>query len=75
MIPAFNEEERLADLLDCPRLADRDLADAGLEYLEAVIVDDGSSDRTAEMLDPQPRTIIVFVRSWAGGRTSARAGP
>lgn len=50
VIPAFNEERRLADLLAALAVADRDLADAGLDYLEAVIVDDGSSDRTAAML-------------------------
>ena len=50
VFPAFNEEERLGDLFAALALADRDLADAGLEYVEAVIVDDGSSDRTAEVL-------------------------
>lgn len=51
VIPAYNEEARLAPLLDV--LADdaeRDLRSAGLRFVEAVIVDDGSTDATSGLL-------------------------
>ncbi|MGA6947629.1 MAG: glycosyltransferase [Solirubrobacterales bacterium] len=51
VIPAYNEEARLAQLFAV--LADeveRDLAAAGLDYFEAVVVDDGSTDATSGLL-------------------------
>jgi dolichyl-phosphate beta-glucosyltransferase len=51
IIPAFNEEARLARLFAVlAEEADRDLAQAGLDYLEAVVVDDGSTDATSGLL-------------------------
>ena len=51
VIPAYNEEERLPVLLD--ELADsaaESVARSGYELRETLIVDDGSSDRTSEVL-------------------------
>jgi dolichyl-phosphate beta-glucosyltransferase len=51
VIPAYNEEARLPALLDVLATTAAGAAGkAGFELLEALIVDDGSSDRTAEML-------------------------
>lgn len=51
VIPAFNEEARLPALLDAlDRTAGSAASDAGFELLETLIVDDGSSDRTREIL-------------------------
>lgn len=65
VVPAFNEEARLPDLFDALLgSASGDLAAAGLDFLEAVIVDDGSTDRTAAMLadaaarDPRLRPVV-----------------
>jgi dolichyl-phosphate beta-glucosyltransferase len=51
VVPAFNEERRLPDFLEViqERAAD-EIGRAGLELVEVVIVDDGSVDRTAEIL-------------------------
>lgn len=51
VIPIFNEERRLHTLLDGLRTdADRVCAALDLELLEVIAVDDGSTDRTAELL-------------------------
>jgi glycosyltransferase involved in cell wall biosynthesis len=51
LIPAYNEARTIADVLDA-------IAALGLDY-EAIVVDDGSTDATAE---------IVLSRAAAGGR-------
>lgn len=51
VIPAYNEEERLPALLEIlSTSADAAVERAGLELLETVIVNDGSTDRTREIL-------------------------
>lgn len=51
VIPAYNEEARLAELFEALRdRAAAELDRAGLRYVEAVIVDDGSTDATSALL-------------------------
>lgn len=51
VIPAYNEQARLPALLETlASSADAAVADAGMELVEVLIVDDGSTDRTAETL-------------------------
>lgn len=51
VIPAYNEEARLPDLLMAIEAsADSAVAESGFELLEVLVVDDGSEDRTAEIL-------------------------
>lgn len=51
VIPAYNEEARIGPLLETlTGSAEADLAAAGLRFTEAVIVDDGSTDATASLL-------------------------
>jgi glycosyltransferase involved in cell wall biosynthesis len=52
VIPAYNEEKRLPALLDAlKQQAVAATTAAGLELLEVLIVDDGSTDRTRPMLE------------------------
>jgi dolichyl-phosphate beta-glucosyltransferase len=52
VVPAFNEERRLPSLLETlQRDADNVVAAAGLDLREIVVVDDGSTDRTAAILE------------------------
>jgi len=51
VIPAFNEERRLPRLIEAlATSAKSTIAGSGFRFLEAVIVDDGSTDRTSELL-------------------------
>lgn len=78
VIPAFNEQARLPALLAV--LADSAaaaVAAAGLELLETVIVDDGSTDRTREMLsaaqadDPKLKPVFDLTRNSGKGAAFA----
>ena len=49
VIPAYNEEQGIAEIA-CRVLSVRpDLLKAGVDQLEVLVVDDGSKDRTAEL--------------------------
>jgi len=51
VIPAYNEEDRLPALLDSlATSAEGDVSRGGFELLETLIVDDGSDDRTRQIL-------------------------
>lgn len=78
IIPAYNEALRLPVLFDTlTRFADADLKRAGLRFLEAVIVDDGSSDATAQLLSAaaaeNPRLRPVLGRPENRGKGAAIA--
>ncbi len=57
VIPAYNEEDGIADIIDRVLNARQALKDAGVDDLELIVVDDGSKDRTPEI-----------VRGYAGVR-------
>jgi glycosyltransferase involved in cell wall biosynthesis len=65
LIPAYNEASTIASLLD--RIAELDL-----DY-EAIVVDDGSTDRTAEIVGERtaPEGPVSLLRKPNGGKGSA----
>jgi glycosyltransferase involved in cell wall biosynthesis len=50
VIPALNEENGIANILDRVLAIQPKLTEVGVSVLELIVVDDGSSDRTAEIV-------------------------
>lgn len=67
VVPAYNEERFIGELLD--RVLDVDLERSGLDK-EVVVVDDCSSDRTAEIASRRPG-VVVHRRERNGGKGRA----
>jgi dolichyl-phosphate beta-glucosyltransferase len=80
VIPSYNEERRLPRLAEALReSAAADLAGAGLELLEAIVVDDGSLDASADVLRreaPAAPLLAPLIRKGAneGKGAAVRAG-
>lgn len=81
VLPAYNEERRLPLLLDILRsIARDDLAQAGLDLVEVVMVDDGSRDRTADLIrreaahDARLRAVMLPHNRGKGGAVAAGVG-
>ena len=78
VIPAYNEEARLPELLDAlARGAEPAVEEAGMTLLESLVVDDGSTDRTREMLraaaseDPRLRPVFAYETNRGKGAAFA----
>src|ERR1044071_5474085 len=68
-IPAYNEQTTIAQTLrDIPKKID------GITSIETIVVDDGSSDKTAEAARAAGATHIVQLRSHRGLSAAFRAG-
>jgi dolichyl-phosphate beta-glucosyltransferase len=81
VLPAYDEEKRLPGLLSVLRTTAReDLAAAGLDLVEIVVVDDGSRDGTGELLraeaanDPRLRAVTLPHNRGKGGAVAAGVG-
>jgi dolichol-phosphate mannosyltransferase len=70
VIPAYNEERFIGELLEKIRQVDLSSVDCRLEL---IVVDDGSKDRTADIVASIPN--VMLIRKPNGGKGSAvRAG-
>jgi glycosyltransferase involved in cell wall biosynthesis len=59
VIPAYNEEDGIAEIVNRVLAVKKDLAAAGVENLELLVVDDGSKDRTAEIAGQIPGANVI----------------
>lgn len=65
LLPAFNEEDAVAETVEAVRSA---LASAGIEPFEIVVVDDGSSDRTAARAEGAGARVVRHPHNVGYGR-------
>lgn len=59
VIPALNEENGIADIIERVLSVKEPLAKVGVSELELIVVDDGSQDRTPEIVASYPDVILV----------------
>jgi glycosyltransferase involved in cell wall biosynthesis len=59
VIPAYNEENGIAEIACRVLSVESDLKNAGVDQLELLIVDDGSKDRTAEVASKIAGVILI----------------
>jgi len=59
VIPALNEEDGIADIIERVLAVREPLAEVGVSDLELIVVDDGSRDRTAEIVAGYPEVVLV----------------
>lgn len=59
IIPAYNEQDGIAEIACRVLSVESDLREAGVDQLELLIVDDGSRDRTAEVASNIPGVTLI----------------
>lgn len=59
VIPALNEEESIRDIVLRVRAAEEGLRLVGIEHTEILVVDDGSRDRTGQIVEALPGVRLV----------------
>jgi len=59
VIPAYNEENGIAEIVSRVLSVEPALKKAGVERLELLVVDDGSKDRTAEVAESIPGVCLI----------------
>src|SRR5579885_3303361 len=59
VIPALNEEDGIADIVRRVQATESSLKDVGVSGLELIVVDDGSRDRTADVVASLPNVRLI----------------
>jgi glycosyltransferase involved in cell wall biosynthesis len=68
VIPAYNEEDGIKEIMDRTLAVAPALAEVGIDQMELLVVDDGSSDATAAIVSATPgATLIQHARNGGYG--------
>ena len=59
VIPAYNEEDGIADIVERVLSVKAPLIKVGIPEMELIVVDDGSRDRTAEIVEGYPEVRLI----------------
>lgn len=59
IIPALNEEDGIAEIVRRVRATESVLKKVGVQELEVIVVDDGSCDQTARIVENLPQTRLI----------------
>lgn len=74
VIPAFNEADGIQAIIRRVWAVQPDLAVVGIEKLELIIVDDGSTDRTADLVLAQPNVRLIQHAQNSGYGAALKTG-
>jgi hypothetical protein len=59
VIPAYNEEDGIAEIVERVLQVESELKKVGVDQLELIVVDDGSKDRTPEIVRSYPQVRLI----------------
>jgi glycosyltransferase involved in cell wall biosynthesis len=74
IIPAYNEEDGIAEIVERVLAVRPALAQAGIAELECLVVDDGSKDRTAEIVRGYPEARLIMHQRNQGYGAAIKTG-
>jgi glycosyltransferase involved in cell wall biosynthesis len=74
VIPAYNEEDGIREIMERVLAVREGLRAVGVEELELLVVDDGSRDRTAELVRAQPGATLVQHAKNSGYGAALKTG-
>ncbi len=74
VIPAYNEEGGIADIMDRVLSVRAALAEVGVDGLELIVVDDGSKDRTTEIVAARSDVRLIRHRTNGGYGAALKTG-
>jgi glycosyltransferase involved in cell wall biosynthesis len=74
IIPALNEENGICNIMERVLAVREPLTNIGVDDLELIVVDDGSSDRTAERVGTIPEVILVRHQTNLGYGAALKSG-
>lgn len=74
VIPAYNEEGGIQEIMERILAVRTGLAQVGVDDLELIIVDDGSSDRTPELVMAQPEARLIRHAQNSGYGAALKTG-